>query len=188
MTMLLQIYHLQADDVMITSLTMTSSLTITLTQMVQSFGISLQVTINRIFLIMDVHFPQSIQKWQVLLRVLQETGGNILTHSLGYGYTFCDFSAIIRTRSKSYMPKATLYNWLTSTRNNKCFRASSTVTSLTVVPTAVEQRWMLHLLHQYYKVTSDHGSPCNSLIFVRTASNSGLVFFTRTVMVESKCV
>ena len=42
--------------------------------------------------------------------------------------TFCDFSATMRTNSKSYIPSATSYIWLTSTRKRTYLRASSDVT------------------------------------------------------------
>ena len=55
--------------------------------------------------------------------------------------TFCDFSATISTNSKSYIPSATSYIWLTSTRKRTYLRASSDVTrSVSVVFTGLA--WM----------------------------------------------
>lgn len=54
--------------------------------------------------------------------------------------TFCDFSATIRTNSKSYIPSATSYIWLTSTRKRTYLRASSDVThSVSVVFTGLAE-------------------------------------------------
>ena len=43
--------------------------------------------------------------------------------------TFCDFSATMSTKSKSYIPSATSYIWLTSTKKRTYLRASSDVTN-----------------------------------------------------------